>query len=105
MPIPQSQLETWSHQGSVTQSKNTYATIKAALESVDANIRAATSRCSCKVLTGTIQIFMLRAMYIVIRQDASFYYELHDVPTSRKTPSTRVSPRAAITLTAYSSLT
>lgn len=27
MPIPESQLKTWSHQGSITQSKNTYNTI------------------------------------------------------------------------------
>jgi hypothetical protein len=33
MAIPESQLETWSHQGSITQSKDTYATVKAALES------------------------------------------------------------------------
>jgi len=33
MPIPESQLETWSHQGSVTQSSNTYNSIKNVLES------------------------------------------------------------------------
>ena len=32
MAIPESQLETWSHQGSVTQSSNTYNTIKSVLE-------------------------------------------------------------------------
>jgi hypothetical protein len=32
MAIPESQLETWSSLGSVIQSKNTYATIKGALE-------------------------------------------------------------------------
>jgi hypothetical protein len=32
MAIPEKQLETWSSQGSVTQSKATYATIKGALE-------------------------------------------------------------------------
>ena len=32
MAIPESQLDTWSHQGSVTQSSNTYNTIKSALE-------------------------------------------------------------------------
>ena len=32
MPIPESQLETWSHQGSVAQSSGTYNTIKAVLE-------------------------------------------------------------------------
>jgi hypothetical protein len=36
MAIPEAQLETWSKQGSVTQSKATYGTVKAALETVDA---------------------------------------------------------------------
>jgi len=31
MAIPESQLETWSHQGSITQSKDTYASVKSAL--------------------------------------------------------------------------
>jgi hypothetical protein len=35
MGIPESQLETWSHQGSITQSSNTYNTIKNALEGTD----------------------------------------------------------------------
>jgi hypothetical protein len=32
MPIPENQLETWSHQGSIQQSSDTYNTIKNALE-------------------------------------------------------------------------
>ncbi len=32
MAIPETQLETWSHQGSITQSSSTYATIKNTLE-------------------------------------------------------------------------
>jgi hypothetical protein len=32
MPIPESQLETWSHQGAITTSKNTYASIRSTLE-------------------------------------------------------------------------
>ena len=32
MPIPESHLETWSHQGSITQSSNTYSSIKNVLE-------------------------------------------------------------------------
>jgi predicted nucleotidyltransferase len=36
MGIPESQLETWSHQGSITQSASTYSTIKSALESKSA---------------------------------------------------------------------
>jgi hypothetical protein len=36
MPIPEAQLDTWSKPGSQTQSKDTYATIKGALEASDA---------------------------------------------------------------------
>ncbi|UFH50440.1 nucleotidyltransferase domain-containing protein [Pseudomonas sp. KNUC1026] len=32
MPIPESQLETWSHQGSIAQSSSTYSSIKGVLE-------------------------------------------------------------------------
>lgn len=35
MGIPESQLETWSHQGSIAQSAATYRTIKSALERTD----------------------------------------------------------------------
>jgi tRNA nucleotidyltransferase (CCA-adding enzyme) len=32
MAIPESRLEIWSHQGAITTSKDTYATVKRALE-------------------------------------------------------------------------
>lgn len=35
MPIPETQLDTWSHQGSITQSSNTYNAIKNTLEADD----------------------------------------------------------------------
>src|SRR6266487_2006361 len=35
MAIPETQLDTWSAQGSVTQSKQTYASVKNALEDID----------------------------------------------------------------------
>lgn len=35
MPIPEAQLDTWSHQGSVAQSSNTYNSIKGVLEAAD----------------------------------------------------------------------
>lgn len=37
MGIPELQLERWSHQGAITTSKETYGTIKAALEDAEAN--------------------------------------------------------------------
>src|SRR3546814_15981931 len=36
MPIPEAQLETWSHQGAIKGSSSTYQSIKAKLESKDA---------------------------------------------------------------------
>lgn len=36
MPIPESQLETWAHQGSITQSSTTYGTVKRALAAASA---------------------------------------------------------------------
>ena len=35
MAIPESQLDTWSHLGSITQSSTTYNTIKNALEAAE----------------------------------------------------------------------
>jgi hypothetical protein len=40
MAIPESQLETWSHQGAVTASKNTYASIKSNLEAAGTSYAA-----------------------------------------------------------------
>lgn len=40
MSIPESQLETWSHQGSITQSSNTYNTIKNVLEAYNTPFRS-----------------------------------------------------------------
>jgi hypothetical protein len=40
MTIPEAQLETWSHQGSVIQSSTTYATVKTALEDPKATYAA-----------------------------------------------------------------
>lgn len=39
MAIPERQLEVWAKQGSVTQSKSTYATIRNALDASDAVYR------------------------------------------------------------------
>jgi len=55
MAIPESQLATWSSQGSIQQSASTYATIKLALESKDTTSRARTIRFSCKAHTGTVR--------------------------------------------------
>lgn len=85
MAIPEAQLETWSHQGSVTQSKDTYATIRCALEFERAQY---TSRDFEPFLQGSYgndtNIYAESDVDIVSRLDASFYYSLDDLTRDEK---------------------
>lgn len=62
MPIPETQLDTWSKQGSKTQSQTTYATIKAALEDSNASYNDKFYACFYKGPTETTRISMQTAM-------------------------------------------
>lgn len=77
MAIPETQLETWSHQGSVTQSKNTYATIRKALESPAAKY---SSRSYGIFLQGSYcndtNIYAESDVDIVICLDSVWYHDL-----------------------------
>src|SRR3546814_1044190 len=64
MAIPESQLETWAKQGSVTQSKDTYATIKAALEDSNAPYRTRDYSIRSEEHTSELQSLM-RISYAV----------------------------------------
>src|SRR6266851_5713701 len=85
MAIPESQLETWSHQGSVTQSKDTYATIKGALEDANANY---TSRNFKVFLQGSYgndtNIFAESDVDIVIRYDGAFLHDIKERPADEQ---------------------
>ena len=80
MTIPKTQLDTWSHQGAVTQSKDTYATVKRALESDRAQYK---SRDFQSFLQGSYRnhtnIYSESDVDIVIRLDASFCYNDNDL--------------------------
>jgi hypothetical protein len=85
MAIPESQLETWSHQGSVTQSSATYNTIKNALESTGS---AYASKDYAVFLQGSYgndtNIYAESDIDIVIQLDSCFYYEIEDLPDDQK---------------------
>lgn len=85
MTIPLSQLETWSHQGSVTQSKNTYATVKAALEDVDAKY---TDRNFKVFLQGSYgndtNIYAESDVDVVIRYDGAFFHDINERPADEQ---------------------
>lgn len=77
MAIPESQLETWSHQGTVPQSRDTYATVKRALEA--ANTRY-TKRNYEVFLQGSYcndtNIFAESDVDVVIRTSDTYNYSL-----------------------------
>jgi hypothetical protein len=82
MGIPESQLDTWSHQGSVKQSCDTYDTVKRALEAKDTKYADK----SCEVfLQGSYgndtNIYAESDVDVVIRTDSIYYYD-----TSALTP-------------------
>lgn len=85
MAIPESQLETWSRQGSVPQSRDTYATVKLALEANDTPYRSK----SFKVfLQGSYcndtNIYSESDVDVVIRLDSIFYPDLSQLAPGQK---------------------
>ena len=77
MPIPENQLDTWSHQGSITQSSNTYNTIKNALEADDTPYSGKNFKVFLQGSYGNdTNIFAESDVDIVIRLDDCFHSEL-----------------------------
>jgi hypothetical protein len=85
MSIPLSQLETWSGQGAVTTSKDTYATVKAALEHKDAKY---TDRNFKVFLQGSYgndtNIYAESDVDVVIRYDGEFYHNIKELPVDEQ---------------------
>jgi len=86
MAIPESQLETWSHQGSITQSADTYASIKSALEDSAA---PQSSRDFKVFLQGSYgnntNIYAESDVDVVIRYDGAFFHDVDQLPADQQT--------------------
>ena len=81
MTIPLSQLQTWSSQGSVTQSKNTYATVRAALEEGNATYKDRNFKVFLQGSYGNdTNIYAESDMDVVIRYDGAFYHDIDQRP-------------------------
>jgi hypothetical protein len=77
MAIPKSQLEDWSHQGSVTQSTTTYATIRRALEAPDTNYADKRIEIFLQGSYGNnTNIYAESDVDVVIRLNSTFHYDL-----------------------------
>ena len=86
MAIPESQLTTWSSQGSVTQSKSTYATVKNALEAASALYASQSYSVFLQGSYGNdTNIYIDSDVDTVIRLDSIFRSDLSQLPSEQQT--------------------
>jgi hypothetical protein len=85
MPISESQLETWSHQGSITQSSNTYNTIKSVLEAGTTPYASKNYKVFLQGSYGNdTNIYAESDVDIVIRLDDCFHSDLESLSDDEK---------------------
>lgn len=85
MPIPESQLETWSHQGSITQSSNTYNSIKNVLEASTTPYASKNFKVFLQGSYGNdTNIYAESDVDIVIRLDDCFQSDLTELTEDEK---------------------
>lgn len=85
MAIPESRLETWSHQGSVSQSKDTYATIKRALENANASYAHHNFEVFLQGSYGNdTNIYAESDVDVVICYDGAFFHDLTRLPADQQ---------------------
>jgi hypothetical protein len=98
MAIPESQLDTWSHQGSITQSSTTYATVKRALEAADTKYANQSFEVFLQGSYGNdTNIYAESDVDVVIRLDTIYHYD-----TSALTPQDLAVFQAGFTAASYS---
>jgi hypothetical protein len=86
MTIPLAQLKTWSGQGSITQSKNTYATVKSALEDVDAPYKSRNFKVFLQGSYGNdTNSYAESDVDVIIRYDGAFYHDINRRPPEEQT--------------------
>ncbi|HHQ6566112.1 TPA: nucleotidyltransferase domain-containing protein [Serratia fonticola] len=85
MGIPESQLDTWSHQGSITQSASTYSTIKNALESTDTEYHGKNFKVFLQGSYGNdTNIYAESDVDVVIRLDDVYYSDITQLSSEDK---------------------
>jgi hypothetical protein len=85
MGIPLHQLETWSHQGAVTQSVNTYGTIRRALTADSANYLSRKFEVFLQGSYGNdTNIYADSDVGIVVRYDGAFFHDASGLSASEQ---------------------
>jgi hypothetical protein len=96
VPIPESQLETWSHLGSVTQSRNTYATVKATLDDSSSPyyVKSFESFLQGSYANDT-NVYRDSDVDVVMRLDSTWYHDAHLLPSDQYGAFQRAYPNSA----------
>ena len=98
MPIPESQLNTWSHQGSITQSSNTYNSIKNVLQASTTPYNGKNFKVFLQGSYGNdTNIYAESDVDIVIRLDDCFLSDLDSLSEEEKAAHKRAFNDAAYT--------
>jgi hypothetical protein len=96
MAIPESQLDTWSKQGSVTQSAATYSTVKRALESTSSPF---SFQSFATFLQGSYandtNVYRESDVDVVIRLDSTYYHDAYTLPADQYAAFERSNPGSA----------
>jgi hypothetical protein len=80
MAIPESQLDTWSHQGAMKQSRDTYATVKNALEAKNTKYADKAYEVFLQGSYGNdTNIYAESDVDVVIRLDDLYYYDISEL--------------------------
>jgi hypothetical protein len=102
MPIPESQLETWSHQGSITQSSSTYNAIKGVLEASTTPYASKNFKVFLQGSYGNdTNIYAESDVDIVIRLDECFHNDLEALSDDEKSAHSQAYSKATYTSTDF----
>lgn len=85
MAIPEDQLDTWSHQGAVKSSRDTYATVKDVLEAADTPYADRSHKSFLQGSYGNdTNIWADSDVDVVMRLDSTFYRDIESLPDDEK---------------------
>lgn len=96
MAIPEEQLTTWANQGATVTSKDTYGTVKNALEVTGSGYAGKNYQVFLQGSYGNdTNIFAESDVDVVIRLDSVFFYDLDPLPADQQAAFKAVHPAAA----------
>jgi hypothetical protein len=98
MAIPEDQLTTWANQGAITTSRDTYATVKKALEVAGSGYADKKYEVFLQGSYGNdTNIFAESDVDVVIRLDSVFHYDINPLPVDQQAAFKAVHPAAIYT--------